>query len=112
MAADLVFVQATVVSTAHLSPESVTPLDLADFCQSMPMPVLLGNCVTYEVALNLMKAGAAGVLVGIGPGAACLEGFWEWAFPKQRRLLTVRRLEMTTINHLASMSPSLRTVAW
>lgn len=70
-AADLVFVQATVVSTAHLSPESVTPLDLADFCQSMPMPVLLGNCVTYAVALNLMKAGAAGVLVGIGPGAAC-----------------------------------------
>ncbi|GAB4224910.1 MAG: GuaB3 family IMP dehydrogenase-related protein [Stanieria sp.] len=70
-AADLLFVQATVVSTAHLSPESVNPLDLAGFCQEMPMPVILGNCVTYEVALNLMKAGAAGVLVGIGPGAAC-----------------------------------------
>lgn len=69
--ADLVFIQATVVSTAHLSPESVTPLDLANFCAEMPMPVILGNCVTYEVALNLMKAGAAGVLVGIGPGAAC-----------------------------------------
>jgi len=69
--ADLVFVQATVVSTAHLSPESIAPLDLVAFCQSMPMPVILGNCVTYEVALNLMKAGAAGVLVGIGPGAAC-----------------------------------------
>ena len=69
--ADLFFVQATVVSTAHLSPESVTPLDLAGFCSSMPMPVILGNCVTYEVALNLMKVGAAGVLVGIGPGAAC-----------------------------------------
>jgi IMP dehydrogenase len=69
--ADLVFIQATVVSTAHLSPESVTPLDLADFCKTMPMPVVLGNCVTYDVALNLMKAGAAGVLVGIGPGAAC-----------------------------------------
>lgn len=69
--ADLFFVQATVVSTAHLSPESVTPLDLASFCKEMPMPVILGNCVTYEVALNLMKAGAAGILVGIGPGAAC-----------------------------------------
>ncbi|MGP1384275.1 MAG: GuaB3 family IMP dehydrogenase-related protein [Thainema sp.] len=69
--ADLFFIQATVVSTAHLSPESVTPLDLAAFCQEMPMPVILGNCVTYEVALNLMKAGAAAVLVGIGPGAAC-----------------------------------------
>jgi len=69
--ADLFFVQATVVSTAHLSPESIANLDLAEFCRKMPMPVVLGNCVTYEVTLNLMKAGAAGVLVGIGPGAAC-----------------------------------------
>jgi IMP dehydrogenase len=69
--ADLFFIQATVVSTAHLSPESVTPLDLAQFCQQMPMPVALGNCVTYDVTLSLMKAGAAAVLVGIGPGAAC-----------------------------------------
>ncbi|QHG16557.1 MULTISPECIES: GuaB3 family IMP dehydrogenase-related protein [unclassified Nostoc] len=69
--ADLFFVQATVVSTAHLSPESVIPLDLAEFCRSMPIPVVLGNCVTYDVTLNLLKAGAAGVLVGIGPGAAC-----------------------------------------
>ncbi|MBG1265890.1 GuaB3 family IMP dehydrogenase-related protein [Nostoc sp. WHI] len=69
--ADLFFVQATVVSTAYLSPESIVPLDLAEFCRSMPIPVVLGNCVTYEVTLNLLKAGAAGVLVGIGPGAAC-----------------------------------------
>ena len=69
--ADLFFVQATVVSTTFLSPESVEKLDLVKLCQEMPMPVVLGNCVTYEVALNLMKAGAAGVLVGIGPGAAC-----------------------------------------
>ncbi|BAZ51795.1 GuaB3 family IMP dehydrogenase-related protein [Nostoc ellipsosporum NOK] len=69
--ADLFFVQATVVSTAHLSPDSVVPLDLAEFCRSMPIPVVLGNCVTYEVTLNLLKAGAAAVLVGIGPGAAC-----------------------------------------
>ncbi|WGV27895.1 GuaB3 family IMP dehydrogenase-related protein [Halotia branconii] len=69
--ADLFFVQATVVSTAHLSPESIVPLDLAEFCRSMPIPVILGNCVTYEVTLNLLKAGAAAVLVGIGPGAAC-----------------------------------------
>ncbi|MFM7193132.1 MAG: GuaB3 family IMP dehydrogenase-related protein [Microcystaceae cyanobacterium] len=69
--ADLVFIQATVVSTDHLSPESVVMLDLGKFCQEMPMPVILGNCVTYEVSLSLMKAGAAAVLVGIGPGAAC-----------------------------------------
>ena len=69
--ADMVFVQATVVSTDHLSPQEVSPLDLAQFCQDMPIPVLLGNCVTYEVTLKLMRAGAAGVLIGIGPGAAC-----------------------------------------
>lgn len=69
--ADLFFVQATVVSTNHMAPEDVVPLDLAKFCQEMPIPVILGNCVTYEVTLQLMKAGAAGVLVGIGPGAAC-----------------------------------------
>jgi IMP dehydrogenase len=69
--ADLFFVQATVVSTDHLAPDAVTPLDLAQFCQDMPIPVILGNCVTYAVTLNLMKAGAAGILVGIGPGAAC-----------------------------------------
>lgn len=69
--ADLLFIQATVVSTDHLSPESIATLDLGKLCQEMPMPVILGNCVTYEVALNLMKTGAAAVLVGIGPGAAC-----------------------------------------
>lgn len=69
--ADILFVQATVVSTAHLSPEAITPLDLVQLCEEMPIPVVLGNCVTYEVALNLMKTGADGVLVGIGPGAAC-----------------------------------------
>lgn len=69
--ADLFFVQATVVSTDHLAKETAAPLDLAQFCREMPIPVVVGNCVTYEVALKLMKAGAAGVLVGIGPGAAC-----------------------------------------
>jgi IMP dehydrogenase len=69
--ADLFFIQATVVSTAHLAPDSVAPLDLAGFCKSMPMPVILGNCVTYDVTLDLLHAGAAAILVGIGPGAAC-----------------------------------------
>ncbi|MBW4654312.1 MAG: GuaB3 family IMP dehydrogenase-related protein [Kaiparowitsia implicata GSE-PSE-MK54-09C] len=69
--ADLFFIQATVVSTAHLSPDDIQPLNLTEFCQTMPIPVILGNCVTYEVTLDLLKAGAAGILVGIGPGAAC-----------------------------------------
>lgn len=69
--ADLFFIQATVVSTDHMSPASVSPLDLAKFCQDLPIPVVMGNCVTYEVTKSLMQAGAAAVLVGIGPGAAC-----------------------------------------
>jgi IMP dehydrogenase len=69
--ADLFFVQGTVVSTEHTAPEGVEPLDLAAFCAEMPIPVILGNCVTYEVTLELMRAGAAGIMVGIGPGAAC-----------------------------------------
>ena len=69
--ADIVFIQATVVSTDFVAPAGISPLDLAKFCADMPMPVVLGNCVTYEVTLELLKAGAAGVLVGIGPGAAC-----------------------------------------
>jgi IMP dehydrogenase len=69
--ADIVFLQATVVSTAHLSPSDFSILDLKQFCQQMPVPVVLGNCVTYEVAHNLLQVGAAGILVGIGPGAAC-----------------------------------------
>ncbi|WP_017325944.1 GuaB3 family IMP dehydrogenase-related protein [Synechococcus sp. PCC 7336] len=68
---DMYFVQATVVSTDHTAPEGMRALDLAKFCSEMPIPVAIGNCVTYEVALELMRAGAAAVLVGIGPGAAC-----------------------------------------
>jgi IMP dehydrogenase len=60
-----------VVSTEHTAPEGVEPLDLAAFCAEMPIPVILGNCVTYEVTLELMRAGAAAIMVGIGPGAAC-----------------------------------------
>ncbi len=69
--ADLFFVQATVVSTEHIGPAKRESLDLQELCKGIGIPVLIGNCVTYEVALQLMKAGASGVMVGIGPGAAC-----------------------------------------
>ncbi|AFY93701.1 GuaB3 family IMP dehydrogenase-related protein [Chamaesiphon minutus] len=69
--ANLFFIQATVVSTEFLAPDGIQPLNLAKFCAEMPMPVVLGNCVTYDITLELMQAGAAAVLVGIGPGAAC-----------------------------------------
>lgn len=68
---DLFFLQSTVVSTTHIAAEGLVSLDLAKFCKEMPIPVLMGNCVTYDVTLELLRAGAAGILVGIGPGAAC-----------------------------------------
>ncbi len=67
---DMFVLQSTVISTKHKSSTSEA-LDIKKFCDQMKVPVLVGNCVTYEVALSLMGTGVAGVLVGIGPGAAC-----------------------------------------
>jgi len=69
--ADLFFLQATVVSTEHIGKEGSQNLDLSELCKNIGIPVAVGNCVTYEVSLQLMRAGAAAVMVGIGPGAAC-----------------------------------------
>ena len=68
--ADIFIVQATVTTTKHVSSEYKS-VDLAKLCKGLKIPVILGNCVTYDVALSLMEAGASGILVGIGPGAAC-----------------------------------------
>ena len=68
---DLFFLQGTVVSTEHLGMEGKESLNIKDLCKSMKVPVVAGNCVTYEVAQLLMNAGVAGLMVGIGPGAAC-----------------------------------------
>lgn len=69
-APDVLVIQSTVTSTRHRSLSGGT-LDVAALIGSLEMPVIVGNCVTYEVALALMQAGAAGVLVGVGPGQAC-----------------------------------------
>lgn len=68
--ADIFVVQSTVTTVRHIS-KSYKPLDLKKFCQKVKIPVILGNCVTYEVTLELLETGAAGLLIGIGPGAAC-----------------------------------------
>ena len=68
--AEIFVVQSTVISTRHRSTTSPM-LNLAEFCKRMKIPVLVGNCVSYDVTLTLMQTGIAGVLVGIGPGAAC-----------------------------------------
>ncbi len=69
--ADLFFLQATVVSTEHIGKKDQKNLDIYELCKTIDIPVAVGNCVTYEVSLELMRAGAAAVMVGIGPGAAC-----------------------------------------
>jgi len=68
--ADVFIVQSTVATVKHVS-KAYKVLDLGKFCKSMKVPVVIGNCVTYEVALDLMETGCAGLLIGIGPGAAC-----------------------------------------
>ena len=68
--ADVFVVQSTVSTVRHQSTEYKS-LELAEFCRKMKIPVLIGNAVTYNVTLQLMKCGVAGVLIGVGPGAAC-----------------------------------------
>lgn len=68
---DILFVQSTVTGIHHRSVMGTPSLNLAKFCKKMSIPVVIGNCVTYETALELMECGVAGILVGVGPGAAC-----------------------------------------
>jgi len=67
---DIFIVQATVTTVKHISTEYKT-LDFKKFCKKMKIPVVIGNCVTYEVALQLLDTGCSGLLIGIGPGTAC-----------------------------------------
>jgi IMP dehydrogenase len=67
---DILVIQSTVTSNEHQS-SRCDPLRIDSLCDDVEIPVLIGNCVGYEVALDLMRAGASGILVGIGPGAAC-----------------------------------------
>ena len=68
--ADLFVVQGTVINAKHVASQ-YKPLDLYKFCSERKIPVILGNCVTYDVTVDLMETGCAGLLVGVGPGAAC-----------------------------------------
>ncbi len=68
--ADIFIVQSTVTTVKHVA-RKYKALDFYKFCKSMKVPIVIGNCVTYEVALELMDTGISGLLVGIGPGAAC-----------------------------------------
>ena len=68
--ADAIVVQATVITIKHKS-KSYKPFDLKKFVNDVKIPVIAGNCVTYDVAKDLMETGVDAILVGVGPGAAC-----------------------------------------
>jgi IMP dehydrogenase len=68
--ADLYVVQGTVLTARHES-LAYTQLSFEELCRHLDIPVVVGNCVHYETALELMDTGVAGILVGVGPGAAC-----------------------------------------
>ena len=67
---DLLIIQGTVISAEHLS-SMREPLDLYKFIAELPVPVVVGGCASYHTALHLMRTGAVGVLIGVGPGHAC-----------------------------------------
>ena len=67
---DCFVVQSTVAALKHVATK-YKPLDLREFCKQRKVPVILGNCVTYDVTLELLETGCAGLLIGVGPGAAC-----------------------------------------
>ena len=64
---DVLVIQGTVVSAEHVS-RTVEPLNLMEFVPSLNVPVIVGGCASYSTALHLMRTGAVGVLVGVGPG--------------------------------------------
>src|SRR5262245_29811751 len=67
---DVLVIQGTVVSAEHVSSNGQA-LNLKEFIADLPIPTLVGGCASYQTALHLMRTGAEGVLVGVGPGHAC-----------------------------------------
>ena len=67
---DILVIQGTVVSAEHVSTRS-EPLNLKEFIARYDIPVIVGGCASYSSALHLMRTGAAGILVGVGPGNSC-----------------------------------------
>jgi len=67
---DILVIQGTVISAEHVSTQS-EPLNLKEFIAALDVPCVVGGCASYNTGLHLMRTGAVGVLVGVGPGAAC-----------------------------------------
>ena len=67
---DILVIQGTVISAEHVSTQT-EPLNLKEFIAALDIPCVVGGCASYNTGLHLMRTGAVGVLVGVGPGAAC-----------------------------------------
>ena len=67
---DIFVIQSTVTTVRHIS-KSYRVVDLKKLCKQLKMPIIVGNSVTYQVAVELMETGISGLLIGIGPGSAC-----------------------------------------
>jgi IMP dehydrogenase len=68
---DILVIQGTVISAEHVSSKEDGVLNLKEFIAELPVPCVVGGCASYATGLHLMRTGAVGVLVGVGPGAAC-----------------------------------------
>ena len=91
---DMLVIQGTVVSAEHVS-TVVEPLNLKTFIRQLDIPVIVGGCATNKAALHLMRTGAAGVLVGVGPGPACTtRGVLGLGVPQATAIADVRAARM------------------
>jgi len=91
---DMLVIQGTVVSAEHVS-STVEPLNLKTFIRQLDIPVIVGGCATNKAALHLMRTGAAGVLVGVGPGHACTtRGVLGLGVPQATAIADVRAARM------------------
>lgn len=91
---DILVIQGTVVTAEHKSTQH-EPLNLKNVVREIPIPVIVGGCASYEAALHLMRTGAAGVLVGVGPGHACTtRGVLGIGVPQATAIADVRAARM------------------
>lgn len=95
---ELLVIQGTVVSAEHVSSKH-KPLNLKEFIRSLDIPVIVGGCASYQSALHLMRTGAVGVLVGVGPGHACTSrGVLGIGVPQATAIADVTGARMTHLD--------------
>jgi len=108
---DILVIQGTVVSAEHVSSRE-EPLDLNAFIREVEMPVIIGGTASYSGALHLMRTGAVGVLVGVGPGAACTtRGVLGIGVPQATAIADASAARSSYLEESAGTSTSLQTAA-